>query len=53
MIVKSHHRPHIYFLFRDDNTEIEFYKQKGRKPRIKHGMRFTIKELEIVKQYFK
>ena len=53
MIVKSHHRPHIYFLFRDDNTEIEFYKPIGYAPRVNKGMRLTTEDKLIIKQYFK
>ena len=36
MIVKSCHRPNVYFLFRDDNTEVEFLKRQGVPPKAKH-----------------
>ena len=53
MIVKSCHRPYIYFLFRDDNTEITFFKRPGVPPKNRGDMKLRTKDKELIKEYFK
>ncbi len=53
MITKSFHKPNTYYLFRDDNTEIEFLKRKGVPPKIKGDKKFTNKDKETINNYFK
>ena len=53
MIVKSHHKKFTYYLFRDDNTEIEFIKKKGASPKIKGDIKLAEKDKETIKKYFK
>jgi len=53
MIVKSLYRPYIYFLFRDDNTEIEFEKKPKYAPKTRGNNRLTEKEKQLIKRYFK
>lgn len=52
MIVKSCHRPNVYFLFRDDNTEVEFSKRQGVPPKPKY-YKLTQKDKETINNYFK
>lgn len=53
MIVKSTHRPHIYFLFKDNGIEVEFEYKKGMKnPKTLGIFNLTKNDLEYVKNYF-
>ena len=53
MITKSYHKPYTYYLFRDDNTEIEFVKFNGVPARFKGNKKFTKKDKELINKYFK
>ena len=52
MIAKSYHKPRTYYLFRDDNTEVEFIKRKGVPPKTKH-YKLSMKDKETINNYFK
>ena len=52
MIVKSYHKTNVYYLFRDDNTEVEFLKRKGLQPKAKH-YKLSQKDKETINNYFK
>ena len=52
MIVKSCHRPNVFFLFRDDNTEVEFLKRQGVPPKAKN-YKLSKKDKETINNYFK
>ena len=53
MITKSLHKPNTYYLFRDDNTELEFEKRKGVPPKIKGDYKFRSEDKEAINNYFK
>ncbi len=52
MITKSFHKPNTYYLFRDDNTEVEFLKRKGVPPKAKH-YKLSQNDKETINNYFK
>tara|TARA_R110002051_G_scaffold53626_1_gene100960 strand:+ start:438 stop:617 length:180 start_codon:yes stop_codon:yes gene_type:complete len=52
MIVKSYHRPNVYFLFRDNNTEVEFSKRQGVPPKAKH-YKLSQNDKKTINNYFK
>lgn len=53
MITKSYHKPYIFYLFRDDNTEVEFQKKLGLTVRIIGDYKFSKKDKEYINKYFK
>ena len=52
MIVKSTHKTYTFYLFRDDNTEVEFKKRTGEPARIVGDYKFSASDKEYIKNYF-
>ena len=52
MIVKSTHKPYTFYLFRDDNTEVEFKKRTGEHARVVGDYKFSALDKKCVRNYF-
>jgi len=52
-ITPSMTRKDVYFIFRDNGQEVEFYKKENRRTPVSKTYRLTKEENEEVRRYFK